>query len=136
MMRTQIFVSLGACVLLTCGCGSGSSQNDVRQGMAAFNAKNYTEAIAHLSRATQRITDSADLYYQLGAAHLEKGELDPAAEAFQAARRRRGKKARACCGIAAHSLKWAKIRRVVRSLPKRRHVFGRRQQSRKSMSSS
>ena len=85
MMRTQIFVSLGACVLLTCGCGSGSSQNDVRQGMAAFNAKNYTEAIAHLSRATQRITDSADLYYQLGAAHLEKGELDPAAEAFQAA---------------------------------------------------
>ncbi len=85
MMRTQIFVLLGTCVLLACGCGSRSSQKDLQEGMTAFQAKNYSEAIVRLTRATQRITDSPNLYYQLGAAYLVKGELDPAAEAFQAA---------------------------------------------------
>ena len=84
MMRNA-FLLLGAGGLLACGCGSDSGQRSLREGMAAFNEKNYAEAITQLARATQRITDSADLYYHLGAAHLEKGEPEPAAAAFNAA---------------------------------------------------
>jgi len=53
--------------------------------MAAFGEKNYPEAITCLTEASKRITDSPDLYYHLGCAHLLNGELDPAAVAFQAA---------------------------------------------------
>lgn len=85
MIRTEILFLLGACSLLACGCGSDSGQSALRQGMAAFKDKNYPEAITCLNRATQRITDSADLYYHLGCAYLEKGELEPATAAFNAA---------------------------------------------------
>jgi tetratricopeptide (TPR) repeat protein len=85
MIRAQMFLVSAACGLLACGCGSGSGQSALRRGMAAFEEKNYPEAIACLTRASQRITDSADLYYHLGCAHLQKGELDPAAAAFHAA---------------------------------------------------
>jgi tetratricopeptide (TPR) repeat protein len=71
--------------MLAGGCGSDSGQSALRRGMAAFDEKNYPEAIASLTRASQRITDSADLYYHLGCAYLQKGELDPAAAAFHAA---------------------------------------------------
>ena len=85
MIRKAFLLLLGAGILLAYGCGSDSGQSALRDGMAAFNEKNYTEAITQLTRATQRITDSADLYYHLGAAHLEKGEPEPAAAAFNAA---------------------------------------------------
>lgn len=86
MSHNTVFLLLGACGLLACGCGSDSSgQNALRKGMAAFNEKNYSAAITYLTRATQRIADSADLYYHLGCAHLEKGDLEPAAAAFNAA---------------------------------------------------
>lgn len=85
MIRTEMLFLLGACSLLACGCGSDSGQSALRQGMAAFKDKNYPEAITCLNRATQRITDSADLYYHLGCAYLEKGELEPATAAFNAA---------------------------------------------------
>ena len=57
-------------------------QEALRRGMAAFGEKNYPEAIACLTQASQRIADSPDLYDHLGCAHLLKGELDPAAAAF------------------------------------------------------
>ena len=85
MIRTLMLCWVGACVLLTCGCGSDSGQNALKQGMAAFQDKNYSAAITFLTRATQRISNSADLYYHLGAAHLAKGELEPATAAFEAA---------------------------------------------------
>ena len=86
MIRKTCLLILGASGLLVCGCGSDSSgQNALREGMAAFNEKNYAAAITHLTRATQRITSSADLYYHLGCAHLEKGEPEAAAAAFNAA---------------------------------------------------
>ncbi len=53
--------------------------------MSAFNEKNYSEAITLLTRAARRISDSADLYYHLGSAHLTKGEMEPAETAFYAA---------------------------------------------------
>lgn len=84
MIRTLMLCWVGACVLLTCGCGSDSGQNALKQGMAAFQDGNYSAAITFLTRATQRISNSADLYYHLGAAHLAKGELEPATAAFEA----------------------------------------------------
>jgi tetratricopeptide (TPR) repeat protein len=85
MIRLQISCACAVCVLLASGCGSDSGQSALRRGMAAFGEKNYPEAIACLTQASQRIADSPDLYYHLGCAHLLKGELDPAAAAFQAA---------------------------------------------------
>ncbi|MDR2850330.1 MAG: tetratricopeptide repeat protein [Verrucomicrobiota bacterium] len=85
MFRTQMLVLSAVCILLAGGCGSDSGQSALRQGMAAFREKDYSGAIAHLTRASQRITDSADLYYHLGCAHLQKGELGPAATALHAA---------------------------------------------------
>ncbi|HHU13634.1 MAG: tetratricopeptide repeat protein [Kiritimatiellae bacterium] len=85
MIRIQITCLCAVCVLLASGCGSDSGQSALRRGMAAFGEKNYPEAITHLTLASQRITDSPDLYYHLGCAHLLKGELDPAAAAFKAA---------------------------------------------------
>ena len=99
MIRTQIVCSFAAGFLLLCGCGSDSGQEALRRGMEAFNTQNYAEAITQLSRAAQRITDSADLYYHLGAAHLEKGELEPAAEAFNAALELKKKHGEALAGL-------------------------------------
>ena len=85
MIRSQMVFIFAACVLLAGGCGSDSGQKALRRGVAAYEAKNYPEAIASLTRASRRITDSADLYYYLGCAHLQQGEKDAAAAAFQAA---------------------------------------------------
>jgi tetratricopeptide (TPR) repeat protein len=72
-------------LVLACGCKSDSGRADLRQGMAAFREKNYSAAITKLTRAARRISDSADLYYHLGSAHLAKGEMEPAETAFRAA---------------------------------------------------
>lgn len=71
--------------LFASGCGSDSGQNALKQGVAAFDEKNYPAAITHFTRATKRITDSAPLYYHLGLAHLHQGEIEPALAAFNAA---------------------------------------------------
>ena len=85
MIRSQMVLISAACALLAGGCGSDSGQKALRRGVAAYEAKNYPDAIASLTRASQRITDSADLYYYLGCAYLQQGEKDAAAAAFQAA---------------------------------------------------
>ena len=85
MIRAQMFFMFAACGLLVCGCGSDSGQSAQRKGMAALEGGNYPEAIACLTRASQRITDSADLYYHLGCAYLRDGKTEPAAVAFHAA---------------------------------------------------
>jgi tetratricopeptide (TPR) repeat protein len=81
----RIFFISAVCALLAGGCGSDSGQSALRRGIAAYGEKNYPEAIACLTRASQRVADSADLYYYLGCAHLQKGELAPADAAFRAA---------------------------------------------------
>ena len=53
--------------------------------MAAFRDGRMERAIAHFSAATERITNSPELYYHLGLAHLAEGNLAPAQEAFEAA---------------------------------------------------
>ena len=86
MIRVQIFLVFAACGLLVCGCGgSGSGQSAMRRGMTALEERNYPEAIAYLTRASERIAGSANLYYHLGYAHWQNGEPNPAAVAFSAA---------------------------------------------------
>jgi tetratricopeptide (TPR) repeat protein len=53
--------------------------------MAAFKENNFPKAITHFSRATKRITDSPELYYNLGLAHFREGNMEPAQAAFSAA---------------------------------------------------
>jgi len=84
MIRTYTFLSLAALFLAAGGCGSQSGQDALKQGMAAFREKNYVGAISLLTRASKRITDSPDLYYNLGLAHLYRGEIEPAQSAFNA----------------------------------------------------
>ncbi len=85
MTRINIFLTLCLALLLSGGCGSGSGHAALRRGIAAYDNKNYSEAINLLSRASERITDSAALYYYLGCAHLQRGEKDAAEAAFHAA---------------------------------------------------
>ena len=85
MIRAQMFFMFAACGLLLCGCGSDSGQDALRKGMTALAEEDYPEAIACLTRASQRISNSADLYYHLGCAYLRDGKTDPAAVAFLAA---------------------------------------------------
>lgn len=85
MTRTHTLLFLILAGLLADGCGSKSGQSDLQQGMAAFNAKDYAAAIPLFTRASKRITDSAELYYTLGVSHLYLGELEPAQAAFTAA---------------------------------------------------
>ena len=85
MIRTHTLLFLIALLLASGGCGSHSGQNAVKQGVTAFQEKNYPEAITQLTYATKRITDSPDLYYNLGLAHLYQGDIEPAQAAFNAA---------------------------------------------------
>ena len=85
MIRTQTLLILTLAGLLAGGCGSDSGQSAMKQGLAAFNEKNYPAAIAQFTRATKRLTDSAPLYYHLGLAHLYQGDMEPALAAFNAA---------------------------------------------------
>ena len=85
MSRTHTFLFLAAFLLLVGGCGYQSGQSAVQEGMAAFKENNFPKAIACFTRATKRITDSPDLYYNLGLAHFREGNLEPAQAAFNAA---------------------------------------------------
>lgn len=83
--KNVLLVPLAAALLVT-GCGSRpSGQQQMADGIEAYKAKNYTEAIARLTEAGEHITGSVDLYYLLGSAHLMQGEMGPASDAFKAA---------------------------------------------------
>ena len=85
MIRTYGLSFIAALAVMACGCGSGSGRAALQQGLAALQEKNYSGAIAHLTTASKRITDSSALYYSLGLAHLHQGNIEPALGAFSAA---------------------------------------------------
>jgi tetratricopeptide (TPR) repeat protein len=85
MIRKHTLLCLTVCLLFACGCGYHSGQSAVQEGLAAFKGNNFSEAITHFTRATKRITDSPELYYNLGLAHLRQGNMEPAQAAFAAA---------------------------------------------------
>ena len=85
MMTRISFVFCLCAVVLACGCGSRSGLSDAKKGMQAFKAGRYEAAIALFSAAAERIPNSPELYYHLGLAHLEHGNIDLAQEALQVA---------------------------------------------------
>jgi len=85
MIRIHTLLCLAVLLLSAAGCGYHSGQSAVKDGMAAFKEQKYEQAIAAFTRATKRITDSPELYYNLGLAHLKEGNMEPAKAAFGAA---------------------------------------------------
>ncbi|MFA7173435.1 MAG: tetratricopeptide repeat protein [Kiritimatiellia bacterium] len=55
----------------------------LKKGAAAFAKRDYSSAVEKLSAAASEITDSSDLYYTLGLAHLHLGDMDKALAAFK-----------------------------------------------------
>lgn len=113
----HIFLALGTAALLTGGCGSDSGLASLRQGMAAFDEGNYAGAIPHLKQAAKRMPDAAVVYYHLGVAHLEQGEMDAATAALNAALELDPTHARAqiCLGqVAYHKSAFAEARKRFR----------------------
>ena len=53
---------LGGWMLIVSGCHGTSEQAAFRKGIAAYQEKNYAEAVRLLTDAAQRITGSAVLY--------------------------------------------------------------------------
>lgn len=78
----EIFL-IAAIGLLLCGCGSKSSESMFKKGVAAFAKKDYSTTVEKLSAASIEITDSPDLFYTLGLAHLHLGDMDKALIAFK-----------------------------------------------------
>jgi len=85
MIRTQTLLSFAALLALVSGCGYQSGQSAVREGAEAFKENNFAKAIGCFTRATKRITDSPELYYNLGLAHFREGNLEAAQAALNAA---------------------------------------------------
>ena len=84
MHRSFYFV---LCLIIwgVCGCGSRSGLSSAKSGMEAFKEGRYEKAIEHLTYATSRITNSPELYYNLGVAHMELGNCAQAQAAFSEA---------------------------------------------------
>lgn len=84
-MATAPAALAAAALLLFAGCGADTGRAAFEKGVAAYRGGNYPEAERLLTRAAQRITGSADLYYYLGAARLKLGSPDAAYDAFNIA---------------------------------------------------
>lgn len=69
-------------VLGVCGCGSHSGLSSAKSGMEAFKEGRYEKAVEHFTYATSRISNSPELYYNLGVAHMELGNFAQAQAAF------------------------------------------------------
>lgn len=80
-------IYLGLCLLALgmCGCGSRSGLNSAKSGMEAFKEGRFDKAVEDLTHATSRISNSPELYYNLGVAHMELGNCVQAQDAFAAA---------------------------------------------------
>ncbi len=85
MIRTFLSGASAALLALASGCGYHSAQSAVREGAAAFHAKNFPKAIEAYGRAAKRITDSPELYYNLGLSHWHEGNMETAEAAYRAA---------------------------------------------------
>jgi len=72
-------------VLGLCGCGSHSGPSAAQRGNEAFKEGRFDKAVEELTYATSRIANSAELYYNLGASHMELGNCLQAQDAFLAA---------------------------------------------------
>ncbi len=84
-MLRGFYIVLSLIVLGLCGCGSRSGLSAAKSGTEAFKEGRYEAAVEHLTYATSRITNSPELYYNLGVAHMELGNTAQAQAAFSEA---------------------------------------------------
>lgn len=86
-MRRGAIHSFGATavLLLLAGCGGRPGEKAYQQGISQLGKGDYKAAARSLKAASSRITTSAALYYNLGAACHRAGRNEAAVEAFQAA---------------------------------------------------
>lgn len=84
-MVRGFYLVLCLMVVSICGCGSRSGLSSAKSGMEAFKEGRYEKAVEQLTYATSRITNSAELYYNLGVAHMELGNSAQAQAAFSEA---------------------------------------------------
>ena len=84
-MVRGFYLFLCLMVLGICGCGSRSGLSSAKSGMEAFKEGRYEKAVEHLTYATSRISNSPELYYNLGVAHMELGNCAQAQAAFSEA---------------------------------------------------
>ena len=76
-------------VLVTAFSGHASERDEFRQGIEAFRAGYYGEALQHFEQAERLGLDTVTLHYNLGATHFRLGNLDASARHFQRIRRDR-----------------------------------------------
>lgn len=88
-MRTSSFgtgiVVVTACLVLGGGCSQWLSKRAMERGTIALKQGDYATAAKQLEKAARTITDSPDLYYNLGTAQQRLGNLDAALKAYQTA---------------------------------------------------
>src|ERR1051326_179923 len=82
-MRRFALQTIFLLVAFMAGCNGASSPEFLNQGVAALNNKQYDEAIKLLTKATERMSKSAEAYNYLGAAYQGKGEQTQAVRAFE-----------------------------------------------------
>lgn len=68
---------LTVAAIVTAGTASGA-QSNIQMGDAAYNKKNYDDALIHYTAALQQDGVSSDLYYNLGNTYYRKGNLGQA----------------------------------------------------------
>lgn len=84
-MVRGFYLALCLMVVGVCGCGSRSGLSSAKSGMEAFKEGRFEKAVEQLTYATSRITNSPELYYNLGVAHIELGNTAQAQAAFSEA---------------------------------------------------
>jgi len=84
-MKTVLLL-LPLLLILSCSAKKGKEQEEWRYlydlGMSAFYAKNYSEAIAHLYRASKVAPEEPKIWNALGITYMEVEEYGKAEEAF------------------------------------------------------
>ena len=89
MKKLLILIAGGALVLSSCASKEQTNQEEWRylydMGLSSFYAKNYSEAIAHLYRATKIAPEEPKVWNALGITYMEVEEYKKAEEAFRMA---------------------------------------------------
>ena len=86
MKRMQVAgMALAAGLVLTSGCSQWIGKRALERGAAAMKQGDYATAVKQFERASKRIVDSPDLYYNLGKSYQQLDNLDAAQKNYQAA---------------------------------------------------
>ncbi len=81
-MKRPIYAIVLLSLLATVGCRGRSGEKALRLGLADLQAGDYSAAVRNLERAARRLPGSATVYYNLGSALYQLGQMDAAEAAF------------------------------------------------------